>query len=153
MAPSGTKTGARYDPIAAFQFKVDLGNQAGIGLFNECGGLEVTMKTQPIHEGGQNGYTHQLTGPLEYGNLVLKRATTLDREFFDWCAAAMKGAVQRRLVTVSLVAMDTHATIFSWTFADAYPVKWSGPSLRSGENGVALETLELAHRGLQNGMQ
>src|SRR5690349_9078480 len=122
MAPSGTKTGARYDPVAAFQFKVDLGNQAGLGLFNERGGLEVTMKTQPIQEGGQNGYTHHLTGPLEYGNLVLRRATTLDREFFDWCAAAMKGAVQRRLVTVSLVAMDTRATIFSWTFADAYPV-------------------------------
>lgn len=149
-APAGqTRTGARNDPLAAFQFKVDLGNQAGIAIFSECSGLEMSVKYDEIKEGGQNGFVHRLPSRVEYGNLVLRRGTTTDTEFFDWCAGALRGRIERRLVTVTLVALDTQATIFAWTFVDAYPVKWSGPSLRAGDNSVAIEALELAHRGLQ----
>jgi phage tail-like protein len=35
-----------------------------------------------------------------------------------------------------------------WNFRDAYPVRWSGPDLRAASAEVALETLELAHRGM-----
>jgi hypothetical protein len=35
-----------------------------------------------------------------------------------------------------------------WNFADAYPVKWAGPELRASSNAVAVETVELAHRGI-----
>jgi phage tail-like protein len=144
-----TRSGARHDPLGAFQFKVDLGNQAGLALFSECSGLELNVKYDEIKEGGQNGFVHRLPTRVEYGNLVLRRGTTTDTEFFDWCSAALRGRVQRRLVTVSLVALDTAATIFAWTFVDAYPVKWSGPSLKASDNGIAIEGLELAHRGLQ----
>jgi phage tail-like protein len=144
-----TRTGARNDPLAAFQFKVDLGNQASIAVFSECSGLEMSVKYDEIKEGGQNGFVHRLPTRVEYGNLVLKRGTTTDTEFFDWCAGALRGRIQRRLVTVTLVALDTQATIFTWTFVDAYPVKWSGPSLKASDSTVAIESLELAHRGLQ----
>jgi phage tail-like protein len=144
-----TRTGTRNDPLGAFQFKVDLGNQASVALFSECSGLEMSVKYDEIKEGGQNGFVHRLPSRVEYGNLVLRRGTTTDTEFFDWCAGALRGRIQRRLVTVSLVALDTRATVFSWTFVDAYPVKWSGPSLKASDNAIAIETLELAHRGLQ----
>ena len=38
--------------------------------------------------------------------------------------------------------------VWRWNFKDAYPVKWSGPELRGSNTEVAVETLELAHRGL-----
>jgi phage tail-like protein len=144
-----TRTGARHDPLAAFQFKVDLGNQASVALFSECSGLEMSVKYDEIKEGGQNGFVHRLPGRVEYGNLVLRRGTTTDSEFFDWCAGALRGRIQRRLVTVTLVALGTQETVFTWTFVDAYPVKWSGPSLKAGDSAVAIESLELTHRGLQ----
>jgi phage tail-like protein len=153
-APGGqTRTGTRNDPLAAFQFKVDLGNQSSATFFSECSGLEMSVKYDEIKEGGQNGFVHRLPTRVEYGNLVLRRGTTTDTEFFDWCAGALRGKIQRRLVTVTLVALDTQATIFAWTFVDAYPVKWSGPSLRAGDNSVAIEAVELAHRGLQMAAQ
>jgi phage tail-like protein len=36
-----------------------------------------------------------------------------------------------------------------WNFVGAYPVRWSGPELRAATGAVAVETLELAHRGLE----
>jgi phage tail-like protein len=35
----------------------------------------------------------------------------------------------------------------TWNITDAYPVKWTGPDLRATSMEVAIETLELAHRG------
>ena len=149
MAPQGNRTGARHDTFGAFQFKVDLGKPGGVAMFSECSGLEMTVRYDEIKEGGNNAFVHRLPGRVEYGNLVLRRGYIEDSEFFDWCSAALRGSVQRRLVTVSLVALDTGAAVFSWTFVDAYPVKWSGPSLRATDNAMAVEALELAHRGLQ----
>ncbi len=38
--------------------------------------------------------------------------------------------------------------VVDWTFRDAYPVKWSGPSFKAGDNAIAIESIELAHNGL-----
>ena len=37
----------------------------------------------------------------------------------------------------------------SWSFIDAFPIKWTGPNLNAGSNQVATETLEIVHAGLQ----
>ena len=31
----------------------------------------------------------------------------------------------------------------------AFPVKWSGPDLSALQNNIAMETLELAHQGME----
>jgi phage tail-like protein len=36
-----------------------------------------------------------------------------------------------------------------WTLDKAFPVKWVGPSFKSDEAAVAIESLELAHHGIQ----
>jgi phage tail-like protein len=41
--------------------------------------------------------------------------------------------------------------VCSWGLTDAYPVKWTGPSLDAGGRQVAFETLELAHNGFLEG--
>jgi len=35
-----------------------------------------------------------------------------------------------------------------WDFADAFPVKWTGPMLNASSSAVAVESFELRHRGL-----
>ena len=37
----------------------------------------------------------------------------------------------------------------SFTFDQAYPVKWSGPTLAAGGGGAAMESLTIAHAGLK----
>jgi phage tail-like protein len=36
-----------------------------------------------------------------------------------------------------------------WYIHQAFPTKWSGPELNATQNSVAVESLELAHQGLE----
>jgi len=142
-------TAARIDHFATFQFKVDIGGKQ-VATFSECAGLEMSVKFDEVREGGQNEYVHRLPGRVEYGNLVLKRGYASDNEFFNWCVSCFnRQHISRRNVTVTLVSQGLRTNIFAWTFVGAFPVKWSGPTFKAGDNAIVIETLELAHRGLQ----
>jgi phage tail-like protein len=160
MPANGTTTGARVDQYATFQFHVEIDGKP-VASFSECGGLEVNVKYDEVREGGQNEFVHRLPGRVEYGNLILKRGyVPADgaasgeglSEFFRWCLHGLNRAgseVQRRDVTVTLIAQGFGTRIHSWVFRRCYPVKWSGPSFKAGDNAIAIESLELAHEGLQ----
>ena len=53
---------------------------------------------------------------------------------------------ERKEITLTLKTADAERT---WTFADAFPVKWIGPQIDSSGGGIAIETLEIAHAGLK----
>jgi phage tail-like protein len=36
-----------------------------------------------------------------------------------------------------------------WNFVAGWPAKWTGPSFNATGNEVAIETLEIAHEGLE----
>ena len=38
-----------------------------------------------------------------------------------------------------------------WNFVNAWPTKWDGPDFNAEGNDVAIETLELAHEGVERG--
>ena len=108
------------------------------------------VKFDEVREGGQNLFVHRLPTRVEYGNLVLKRGLVKRNEFFSWCASIVsQNKVKRQNITLHLVDAATRSTLVSWTFLNAYPVKWSGPSFKANSTEVAIELLELAHEGLQ----
>jgi phage tail-like protein len=51
-------------------------------------------------------------------------------------------------MTITLVG-PRGEDIRTWAFTDAYPVKWTGPTLNAGSNQIATESLEIAHTGLR----
>ena len=71
-------------------------------------------------------------------------------QIWKWEQQILQGNIKR--TNVSIVLMDEAGQEkWRWNFKDAYPVKWSGPDLRAGTAEVAVETLELAHRGFLEG--
>jgi phage tail-like protein len=38
-----------------------------------------------------------------------------------------------------------------WNLIRAFPVKWTGPDLKATGSEVAIETLEIAHEGIEKG--
>jgi phage tail-like protein len=39
--------------------------------------------------------------------------------------------------------------IHVWTFANAYPVKWTGPQFNAQQNTLATEAIEIVHEGIK----
>jgi phage tail-like protein len=138
------------DPYAAFLFAVRVGaTQAGsVGGFSEIGGLAFESEIETMRAGGQNNADLQLVGPSKYPTrLVLKRGLADASFFWNWYMGVMQGKVVRKALTVML-RDESGGTPYSWTFSDACPVKWTGPSLQAASSAVAFEAIEFVHRGL-----
>jgi phage tail-like protein len=119
-----------------------------IGMFTQCSGLEMQIDVLQYPEGGNNEFVHQLPGQLRYPNLVLTRGLTDADAVFKWFSATRS---QPQLKEVTIIFQNQkQEPIRTFTFADAFPVRWSGPTAEAGTATVAMETLEIAHGGLKD---
>jgi phage tail-like protein len=117
-----------------------------IGVFMHCSGLQVEFDVYDYHEGGNNDFVHRLPGAARYPPLVLSRGLTNEQALLKWFWATLTQA-DRKEVTITL-SYGTGPPR-SWTFTDAFPVKWMGPQMDSNATDVAMESLEIAHTGLK----
>jgi phage tail-like protein len=75
--------------------------------------------------------------------ITLKRGITDSNELWQWRKTVIEGAPQRK--NGSIILRDqTGVEKIRWNFLNAWPSKWTGPSLDAATSGVAIETLEIA---------
>jgi phage tail-like protein len=139
------KTGKPVDPFLNFNFRVEI-EGLQVAAFHECSGLESSIDVIEHREGG--GPIRKLPGINKFPNIVLKRGITDNRELYDQHLNALDGRIQRK--SGSIILMDrADQEVARWNFEQAWPAKWTGPSLTAEGNDVAIETLELAHEGIR----
>jgi phage tail-like protein len=131
--------------LTTYVFVVKIPGIDTIGLFSHCSGLELAFDVYEYHEGGNNDFVHRLPGALRYPNLILSRGLTNEDALLKWFHST-QSQPDRKEMTLTLKGGNVER---AWTFADAYPVKWTGPQLDSNASGIATETLEIAHTGLK----
>lgn len=134
-------------PSTRFYIEIDGINKA---VFTEAEGLQIEIDVTEYEEGGSNGFVHRLPGRARISNLTLKRGLVQSNQLFKWQAEITQGKITRR--NVSVVMYDPAGTeVVRWNLIKAYPVRWIGPAGRVNENVASIETLELAHAGLELG--
>ena len=144
----GVALGVRNDPYAGFGFLVEIEGLVA-GGFTEVSGLQIETTVETYREGGLNDYPHKLAGPTVYpGNLVLKSGLTDVELMWHWYDDVRNGRIKRRNGSIYLLDRKLLPAMW-WDFVGAYPVKWSGPDLRADQSALAVETIELVHRGLK----
>jgi phage tail-like protein len=144
----------RYDDFSATSatFDVVVDGQT-LGRFLEASGLEVEVEVFEVTEGGQNFFKHKFPGRFSFPNLTLKRGVTADNGLVAWLDKSSAGAFEAagnklKRTTVALVLTTaTGDALRTWTFYDAFPVKWSGPSFTANSDDFLVEELEIAHHG------
>jgi phage tail-like protein len=140
-------TGKRTEPFPSHIFAVEIGGVV-MATFSECGGLQGEVEVYEYQEGGQNDFVHRLPGRTKWTNISLKRGMTDCPELHTWYDDALHGKVTRQDCAV-VIYNHAGTAIRRWTIRAAYPVKWVGPQLKAGASEVAIETLELAHHGIE----
>ena len=135
------------DPYGAFNFLVEIDGLTVAG-FSECSGLSAETAVIEYREGSDKGGARKLPGLTKFGNITLKRGLTTSRELWQWHRTVVTGDVERR--TVRIVVLDeARNPAASYRIVEAWPVKYEGPRLKATGNEVAIETLEIAHEGLE----
>jgi phage tail-like protein len=79
--------------------------------------------------------------------LILKHGVTQIDGLWAWHQDVVEGRFDRHNGTIYLLDKK-RIPVMWWNFKEAFPVKWTGPALRADSGNVAIESVELSHRGL-----
>lgn len=134
------------DPASACRFYVEIGTMPQ-AVFTEVGPITVEVEVEEIVEGGNNDYVHRVPGRCKISTVTLKKGMTTSNDFVTWILQTAYGKILP--MNMSVINYDLEGKpITRLDFIGVYPVRWTSPALRADDNGVAIESLELAHSGL-----
>lgn len=135
-----------------FLFEVD---GVEIGLFREIRGLNVSIETVQVEEGGQNGFVHVLPGRMTWPHLIFRRGVTESDALFDWLNkssgegfAAAGNKLVRATGAVTAIS-GAGKRLRAWEFDGVFPIRWSGPDFDTASQSPLEEELEVAHHGFR----
>ena len=113
--------------------------------FQEVSGLDVELEMEPIKEGGQNRFTHQLPVRNRYTDITLKRGLFIGSGITLWCKNAIENFVfVPTNVLISLLTPE-HLPLQSWYVINAIPKKITVSNFNAQENSVVVESLVLSY--------
>jgi phage tail-like protein len=117
-----------------------------VGFFTQVQGVSAQVDVLEYPEGGRNDMVHKLPSRIKQGNITLKRGMTKEPALLAWLK---KSVVKAEPTNMSLTLYDsTGKKVQAWSFAQAYPVKWTASDANAGGNEIMTETLEIAHSGI-----
>jgi phage tail-like protein len=136
----------RQDPYKAFNFRVEI---EGITTaeFAEASGLQSETAVVEYRTGGEH-LVRKLPGLTTFANIALRRGVTKDAELWNWRKSIVDGHVERRNGSIILLE-DDGTEVVRWNFRNGWICKWEGPSMDAKANEVAIETIEIAHEGVE----
>jgi phage tail-like protein len=127
-----------------------------LGDWASCKGLQVNCNPVRFREPGNNDFEQIIFGDISYPTVKLERAMDsrsstalaawLRTEMRAWGVQPATVLLQQKWATITLLDAAWRQ-VSSWTLRGVVPVAWIGPTLSAKDNGVAIETLELAHQG------
>jgi phage tail-like protein len=138
------------DPLVQFSYSIEI---QGIlsGYFTECSGLgseHEVIEHKVVDTMGRQD-TVYVPGRLKWPQISLKRGITDNMDIWHWRKMVEDGNVDLARANGSVVMMDQHLTPTArWDFEEAWPIKVSGPQLKSDSNQIGVEELVIVHRRL-----
>jgi len=140
-----------FEQHAAFRFMVTV-DGINYAAFTEFTLPSLQIETQEIKEGGQNAFSHKLPVRVTVGSATLRQGVSDNFDLLKWYMDMLHGDIQAATRQVTVVMFSTsQQPLMTWTFRNAYPVKWGGPTFKTDSNSVAIEELEFVHHGFEIG--
>ena len=138
------------DPQGAYIFCLEI-NKQEVAHFLECSGLKSSTTVFELEEGGMNHRVHKLPGQSRWENITLRYGVTGDATMLQWRGDILqdKFKADSRRNGAIVVKNNNMQVVRRYNFKAAWPVSWEGPSFNSQSNELAIESIELAHDGIE----
>jgi phage tail-like protein len=143
-----------YYPNVNFHFQVQFPfDPFGVidVAFQSVSGLDSTLETEPIKEGGENRFTHNVPVRRKYGPLVLKRGLMgPDQSILtNYLMQVFANDIFTPMDTVTIQLLDeSHQALLCWSVNNVWPTSWKLSELNAMQGEVLIETLELNYNQL-----
>jgi len=145
-------------PFVAFNYSVEInvpliGTNLCGGSYSEADGLDMSMDVKTIREGGNNTAQIRLIGPVNYGQVTLKRGMTNNFDMWDWFDALQHGTAAqlrgdlRGEAQVVLLGSD-HKEAVRFILKRCLLTKLKTPALNAKDGTIAIEELQLTYQSI-----
>ncbi len=136
-------------PVGRFRFLVTI-DGLDLAQFKSVSGLGHEVEVLSQQEGGLNDRQHKLPAQGSYPNITFKQGYLLNDTLESWHREFSLNPAKAGRKTGSIVLLsDAAQPIARWDFREAWPVKWEGPELDASQGEAAIESIEIAHEGIQ----
>jgi phage tail-like protein len=141
-------SGSRRDPLTTFLFglkitDIGLDYNDGTAFFKSVSGLKMETEAVDYLEGGVTMFARKVIGPTKWGNIVLKQGFTGDDKLWKW-------KMNPKRVSGTIVQLGPGMKVkCKWEFVNGLPAAWTGPEYDASKNELAIESIEIAHEGLE----
>lgn len=141
--------GQRVDPYRNFRFLVEIKGIVQAG-FNEVTIPDSAQDPIEYREGNEPPTPRKIPGVVKYGNLTLKWGITDSMEIYKWRKLVEQGKMKDARRDIAIILLDEEGSPANrWEFAEAWPTKYDAPDLNAKGTDIAIETLEIAHEGME----
>ncbi len=134
----------KRDPVPTFAFHVEI---SGIveASFTQCSGLSVSRSVTALREGGVNDGVRWLHSGLTFGKVTLHSGVCYSEALWKWFEeGSADGKVRYKQVAILQMTPYTKIVARRYDLLNCMATQWTGPSLNTGSNEAAIETLEIA---------
>lgn len=136
-----------------FHFQVDfnLGKENVDIKFQSVTGLDSTIDTETVKEGGENRFEHVIPTRRKFGPLILKRGLLKpsDSGLTAWLQKAFNQEQISPLDSLTIKLLnEEHKPLMYWTVNNVWPRSWKIGELNAEQSAVLIETLELNYNRL-----
>lgn len=132
------------------EFNMNTAKTADI-RFQSVTGMDSTVDTETIREGGENHFEHVIPTRRRYGPLVLKRGllTHSASGITTWLQKAFDKGEYQVIPSVLIFLLDeNHQPLMNWRINNVWPRSWKIGELNAERGEVLIETLELNYNYL-----
>ena len=139
--------------FTTFNFRVNLALVGSADMickaaFSDCDGLEMSMAPKTIREGGNNVRQIHLAGPLNYGQLTLKRGMTSDFGLWKWFTRTQTERTLRASGEIHILSPDHRRVDVAFSLTGCLPIKIKAPSLSGKDGLIAIEEMQIVYETL-----
>ena len=142
-----THNNGTEEPEGNYVFALEFDGVA-IANFMECSGLKTSTQVFELEEGGVNHRVHKLPGQSRWENVTLRYGVTSDTSLLNWRNELLEDGFQSRRNGAIIVKNNAMEEVRRYSFVNAWPVAYEGPSFAAGGSELAVEMIEIAHHGL-----
>lgn len=134
-------------PIPAFSFKVSFDDKEI--AFQEASGLDAEYDVVEYRAGNSKAYSvNKMPGLRKSSDITLKKGVfAADKDLYTYFNTVAMNTFKRMNVTISLLD-EKGEPLFTWSLTNAFPKKFTAPSLNAKNSEAAIEEIVLAHEGL-----
>ena len=128
------------------QFRLEAAAMVPV-VFSTCSGIGSSSEVIEVRDGNSNT-TFKGPGRTTFRNVTCSRPVTLDNSLYQWRKQVETGDPAMKK-SFTIVLLEKNRVVKAWTFSKGWPVKWELSEFDASKNEVAIETLEIAHEGME----